>query len=92
MDFIFWQNILSMHQSAFFKSLAEKNRIFLVAEREIEKPLINSGWRIPDFGKTIIEIGPNKKRIQEILENYKNAIHVFSGIKASNQAHSGGSP
>ena len=87
MNFIFWQNILSMHQSAFIRKLAEKNSILLIADKEIEKSMLNSGWRIPDFGKTSIEIGPNKNRIRDLLENNKNAIHVFSGIRAFPTVH-----
>lgn len=87
MRFVFWQNILSMHQSAFIRSIAERYNVILVAEKEIVDSRIIDGWELPDFGSTLIEIGPSKKRISEILENNRQAIHIFSGTKAFPMVH-----
>lgn len=80
MKFIFWQNILSIHQSAFLKALAEKHHVTLVAEQSLEKDRKSQGWCIPEMGNVKIVITPEIKQIYSLLEN--NAIHIFSGINA----------
>lgn len=81
MKIIFWQNILSIHQSAFIRTVAEKNEVTLVVEEEINKERIKHGWIIPDFGNTKIIIIPNSEKV-DLLLNSEGAYHVFSGINS----------
>jgi glycosyltransferase involved in cell wall biosynthesis len=81
MTFIFYQNILSIHQSAFLRSLAEMHDVVLVVEEEITEQRKQHGWKVPDFGKTKIIIAPDSQQINELL-NTKDAIHTFSGVDA----------
>lgn len=80
MKFIFWQNIISIHQSAFLKTLAEEHLVTLVAEQSMEVDRKSQGWNIPEMGKVEIILAPEMKQIYNLLEN--NSIHIFSGINA----------
>jgi glycosyltransferase involved in cell wall biosynthesis len=79
MHLIFYQNILSIHQSAFIRNLADKYPVTLVVEESINEERISHGWVSPDFGKTEIITAPNNKEIGKLI-NLKEAIHIFSGI------------
>jgi glycosyltransferase involved in cell wall biosynthesis len=80
-NIFFWQNILSIHQSAFLRNLAEIHNVILVVETSITKERFQQGWTNPDFGKVSIIVSPDKKQINKLLEK-KDAIHIFSGIRA----------
>jgi glycosyltransferase involved in cell wall biosynthesis len=80
MTFIFWQNFVSIHQSAFLRNLAEKHNVVLVTSEKIEDNRIKQGWKIPDFGKVkIVEIN-SESEIQLIITKYESAWHIFSGF------------
>ncbi|MDR2039814.1 MAG: glycosyltransferase family 4 protein [Bacteroidales bacterium] len=79
MKFVFWQNILSIHQSAFLRNLAEKYPVTLVVEESIGKERTQEGWIDPNFGKTDIVVSPDEVHFHQMIEN-PEAIHVFSGI------------
>jgi glycosyltransferase involved in cell wall biosynthesis len=81
MKFVFWQNMLSIHQSAFLRNLAENNDVVLVAEEEIDELRKKQGWIVPDFGKVKIIVAPNQEQINNLLET-KNSVHTFSGVNA----------
>jgi len=85
MRIIFWQNVLSPHQSVYIRALANKRNIevTLVVEKEISKHRKDMGWNIPDFGNAKILIYPEKAEIFQILkETGHDSIHIFSGIRA----------
>lgn len=81
MNIIFWQNTLSIHQSAFVRNLAEKYKVTLIAESEIQENRKKSGWEIPDFGNSEILIKPKDDEMECFFKN-NETIHVFSGIDA----------
>lgn len=87
MRFVFWQSNLSIHQSAFIRSLAEQHSVLLVAEYDIDQARLNDGWTIPYLGNIDIEIAPTKKQIKKLLTENSLAIQVFSGIKAFPSVH-----
>jgi glycosyltransferase involved in cell wall biosynthesis len=80
MTFIFWQNILSIHQSAFLRNLAEAHDVILVAETETESMRIKHGFYIPDFGKVRVITSPNEDIISKLFT--LDAIHIVSGVWA----------
>lgn len=51
---VFWQNIVSIHQSAVIRSLAnhEDLEVYLGYEDALSESRLNMGWTIPDFGRT----------------------------------------
>jgi glycosyltransferase involved in cell wall biosynthesis len=81
MNFIFWQNILSIHQSALIRNLAEKHDVTLVCEEGVPQERIKQGWINPDFGNANVIVNPTEEEINNLLEN-KNAIHIFTSIQS----------
>ncbi|WPR71646.1 glycosyltransferase family 4 protein [Flavobacterium sp. NG2] len=79
MDYIFWQNILSIHQSAFIRNLSINNKVVLVVEESLNVERQKHGWLVPDFGNTKVIVSPQEVQIKELLA-IKGAIHVFTGI------------
>jgi glycosyltransferase involved in cell wall biosynthesis len=79
MTFVFYQNILSIHQSAFIRNLAEDYPVILVVPEELDNSRARSGWNVPDFGKTRVVVKPTENELLQLL-NQKDFIHVFSGI------------
>ncbi len=79
--FIFWQNSLSMLQSAFLRSLAESHRVVLVAEAALNSERLQQKWAVPDFGKVEVVVGPGDEAMHALLD-MPGAIHIFSGINA----------
>jgi len=85
MKIIFWQNILSPHQSAYIRALANKKNIevTLIVEKDISRWRKDMGGSIPNFGNAKILIRPEKAEIFQILkETEHDSVHIFSGIRA----------
>lgn len=82
MKFIFWQNIISIHQSSFLKALSVENDVILIVEKELETYRVNDGWDIPELDHVRLIKVPSCDEIDIILSNNKDAINVFSGIDA----------
>jgi glycosyltransferase involved in cell wall biosynthesis len=82
-EFIFWQNILTLHQSAFLRALAERgHRVMIVAESELQIHRRAMGWTVPDFGKASVVLEPDHSKVLEILLSApSNCIHVVGGFR-----------
>jgi glycosyltransferase involved in cell wall biosynthesis len=72
--------MLSIHQSAFIRQLAEDFEVTLIVEREIEELRLKDGWNKPNFGKARIIIAVKRNVIEQNL--CPDSIHLFSGISA----------
>ena len=83
MRFIFYQNILSMHQSAFLRALADcaDMDVCLVVADEAELGRDKQGWLRPDFGKCRIIMSPNEQELQDLVVQ-RDAVHIFTGMCA----------
>lgn len=81
MKFVFWQNVVSIHQSAFIKALAENNDVTLVAQEEIDAQRTKEKWSVPSMGKAKILVNPDDHIINKLIEG-TDVEHVFSGINA----------
>lgn len=85
MRIVFWQNMLSYHQSVYIRALSNKKniRVMLIVQEDIPKMRKGMGWDIPDFGNAKILICPEKAEIYQILkETEHDSVHIFSGIRA----------
>ena len=80
MEFVFWQNMVSIHQSALIKACSSRHRVTLVVPRLMENNRLNDGWQIPDMGDAKLVIEPTESEIDLLLQG--SAVHVFSGINA----------
>lgn len=80
MEFVFWQNMLSIHQSALIKALARKHDVLLAVQTDFEGERRASGWTVPDMGNARILLSPSPREAEETVRAHPAAIHVFSGI------------
>lgn len=80
MKFIFWQNIISIHQSSFLRNLAEKFQVDLIVSHQLDDSRRKQGWPIPNLGKVNISIAPDENALKTIINT--DSIHIFSGISA----------
>ncbi|MDE5941671.1 MAG: glycosyltransferase [Muribaculaceae bacterium] len=81
MKFVFWQNIVSIHQSAFIKALASNHDVTLVAEEGLDSQRVTEKWEIPSMGEAKILVSPSPDEVEELL-SVEETINVFSGIDA----------
>ena len=80
---IFWQDILSIHQSAFIRNLAKKVSVTLIAENEIDAQRMQMGWSTPDFGAAELIVAPDNETFDKFCgETNTDTVHVISGIDA----------
>ena len=82
MTFVFWQNMVSIHQVALLKHLAQDNMVLLVAAQAFEQIRNDSGWNMPDMGKVHIITSPSATEVNKLLKEHSDACHIFSGITA----------
>lgn len=82
MKFIFWQNIVSPHQSFFLRNLSENHNVILVAETIMDEDRLKQGWEIPNLGKTQIILINDTDSVNELLHRSKEYHHIFSGINS----------
>lgn len=81
MRFIFWQNVISIHQSAFIKALSTTYDVTLVVEDTLDQQRRNEKWQVPSMGKAKVVIAPTDTEMSTMLEQ-ADTQHVFSGIDA----------
>ena len=46
MQFVFWQNMISIHQSALIKALAREHSVLLAVQTDFEGERESSGWTV----------------------------------------------
>lgn len=80
MEIVFWQNMLSIHQSALIKALARTHDVLLVVQTDFERERKSSGWTVPDMGNARVLVSPTPQEAEETVRAHPAAIHVFSGI------------
>jgi glycosyltransferase involved in cell wall biosynthesis len=86
MKLFFWQNVNSIHQSTFFKSLIlSSHEVTLVVTESISLNRLKMGWNTPNIdGLKIIDISSSDNNWQIIIDenSEKKSFHIFSGIGA----------
>jgi glycosyltransferase involved in cell wall biosynthesis len=78
--FIFWEDIISPHQSSFLRNLAEKENVTLVVEKEMYPERVKQGWVTPDVGKCNLIISPTSNEVDGIFNNHSHSYHFFDGV------------
>lgn len=79
---IFWQDMLSILQSALIRNLADRSEIAitLVTREEIPGDRLAMGWYKPDFGLAEVIVNPDEHTIDWLIHrNQKESLHIFSG-------------
>lgn len=85
MKIIFWQNIISPHQTDFISELSSRSgvRVILVVQDATESNRTEMGWTIPKLSSYEICVAPNLETIKKIVtQENNNSVHIFSGIRA----------
>jgi len=82
MKFVFWQNILSLHQNSFLEYLSHTHSVILVVEEEMSEDKLKSGWNIPEYKNVTVVVTPSLLTIYHIVMENKDSIHVLAGIHA----------
>ena len=83
MEFVFWQNILSPHQSPFIRALAEQgHEVTVVAVETMTPDRLALGWKVPDHGAAKIIIAPKPSESVQLIEgSSKEVVHVMAGAR-----------
>lgn len=89
MILIFWQNLISPHQLPYIRTIPVLNsevEVILVASEIIPNDRKKMGWTMDEMSEIknfSIVIAPNAITITKIFDNYPNAQHFFSGLRAN---------
>ncbi|MCD6013323.1 MAG: hypothetical protein K0Q79_3185 [Flavipsychrobacter sp.] len=84
MNFVFWQNIISIHQKAFLEALVKQpgvGNVMLVVEHELTPVRKSMGWDTPEIQGVEVVLSPSENSIKEIVRANKDAVHVMGGIR-----------
>ncbi|OGC94446.1 MAG: hypothetical protein A2W25_08735 [candidate division Zixibacteria bacterium RBG_16_53_22] len=86
MNLVFWQNMLSIHHSAYIRALADMgHRVTIVAAQRVPIPLRKLGWNVPDFGATQVLVAPDEKTVSELVcKSIMDTVHVIGGLRGYN--------
>jgi glycosyltransferase involved in cell wall biosynthesis len=82
---IFWQNILSPHNSAWIRALAATDgvRVTIVAERETESARKALGWSVPHFGRAVVITCSDPKVVGNLIQDAgEDAVHVVGPMRS----------
>ncbi len=83
----FWQNILSPHQSAALRALADLgHHINLIVDQETLPERQRMGWVRPNFGDANLVIAPGPAASTALLEQMTGACNIVSGIRGTRLA------
>lgn len=80
---VFWQNMLSMHQSPYIRALAARGYevIWVTDERFEGTERQKMGWVPPDLGSARLIEAPNDAEIATLVhENLDDSFHFLSGV------------
>jgi len=76
---VLWHNILSLHQAAFIRALAEMVPTILVAERPQDEDWLRGLGKVPDMGRAETIIAPDSQQIDQLVR-MPDAMHFVCGI------------
>jgi len=77
--FILWQNILSIHQNAFVKALADISDVTLVVEHTLDSDCLHEQSQVPDMGNAKIITAPCSELIEQLIHT-PDVIHFVAGL------------
>jgi glycosyltransferase involved in cell wall biosynthesis len=81
MHYIFWQNEVSLHQSACLRAVAARgHRCSWVVEHLIESHRRALGCGVPDVQGLDVIVAPDEGAMRSLLEEAGETVHVLSGL------------
>ena len=78
--YVFWQNILSIHQAAFIRALAMRKdtKVYCAYEEDLPSLRTNMGWTIPEYGAATTYDVRDELRFNELcVLKGTEVCHVF---------------
>jgi glycosyltransferase involved in cell wall biosynthesis len=78
MRFVFWQNLVSLHQLAFLRELAKIAEVRLYVDELISPERLRQGWPSPSAESFEIRIASPDKVAAWVAEAGPEAIHIFA--------------
>ena len=83
MRVVFWQNILSPHQSAAIRALAAmESEVVVVASEAMLSERKQIGWSVPDFGRANLVVAPAPEQIRSLItQDLNSTVHIIAGAR-----------
>src|SRR4029434_7121112 len=83
MELVFWQNILSPHQSAFIRALAEMGHLVTgAASRTMDQERTAMGWQVPWLKPARVVLNPGASGVRELVNSgAAGSIHIVAGAR-----------
>ncbi|MHB9131979.1 MAG: glycosyltransferase [Armatimonadota bacterium] len=83
MRLVLWMNIVSPHQSAVIRALADRvKEVVLVASEEMTADRTAVGWQAPDLGKADVVIAPSKAEISILSrQSPRESVHLLGAAR-----------
>ncbi len=88
MNFVFWQNQVSMHQSACLRALvARGHRCRWVVDAADSPERARMGWTAPDTSGIEVVVAPSERQCLEIWNDRPDdTVHLLTGFRGANTA------
>lgn len=85
MNLVFWQNIISPHQSPFMKEMSDAgHEVLVVSSEEMSNERRSLGWLAPSLGDARIVLNPALQDVFEIVKSCKQeTIHIIAGARGT---------
>ncbi|MBW3523408.1 glycosyltransferase [Chryseobacterium sp. NKUCC03_KSP] len=80
MKLVFWQNIISPHQSYFFNKISSEFEVILIVEDLMSKERQSQGWEIPKTDKIQVIKIENNQHLETLIDKFKYEKNIFSGL------------
>ena len=83
MHLVFWQNILSPHQSAFLRALAAAgHEVTIITVESMTDDRRTLGWQVPDMGLCRVIVAPAVEQTRHLVNaNPQETIHILAGAR-----------
>ena len=83
MRVVYWQDIISPHQSAAIRALAERvEEVVLVACKELNAERRDIGWSIPDLGAARVLVAPDARTVEDLVcEMPGERVHLLGAAR-----------
>jgi len=81
--FLFWQNMISIHQKDFLEALAVQpgvTSVILVVQQDISAERKKMGWDVPQLKGIRVVVAPTNGQIDDLIAGHERGVHVFSGF------------
>lgn len=84
---VFWQNIISLHQSYFFDQISSAFEVILIVENLMSSERQQQGWSIPKIDNIEIIKIENDQHLNLLIDQFKYEKNVFSGLMGMGYPH-----